>query len=445
MIFCIFVYLLFTINMKIINRLSFLLCVFLLGHGSVYSQTHADVKMGEILNSADLFQIREQYPILKDSLSIGMLNLVSEAQLGIGFNKLERAGSALDSLLQFHQTELGAETSVGMAALRAMNLLNLGLYSQAGKAGEDLVNALKDTFPFESLYSFVFIERVGKALSNCAGSYLERPSHDITVPMKCDTVGRGFHFYIPVEVNGITKDYIFDTGCSFGNFVSEEYAEEVGLKIISDSIPVSGMNVGFVKLAVADSLKVGEIVYHNPIFMVAPPDEDIDSVFTFDGVLGYHFIRDVGEVIVDNESGAFVFPYQISDGAPNMFLSSNTPIIRIEYEGKPFDMVFDTGNVKSNLGNEFAQMFPEALSGLPEHESSFGGFGGVSKTEAVTLPEFVFSLSGQPITLRDTEVWMGPSSGSQLFYSSLGADFILSFRRLVINYKNMFVRGELWR
>ena len=442
--FTIFVYLLFTINMKIINRLSFLLCVFLLGHGSVYSQTHADVKMGEILNSADLFQIREQYPILKDSLSIEMLNLVSEAQLGIGFNKLERAGSALDSLLQFHQTELGAETSVGMAALRAMNLLNLGLYSQAGKAGEDLVNALKDTFPFEFLYSFVFIERVGKALSNCAGSYLERPSHDITVPMKCDTVGRGFHFYIPVEVNGITKDYIFDTGCSFGNFVSEEYAEEVGLKIISDSIPVSGMNVGFVKLAVADFLKVGEIVYHNPIFMVAPPDEDIDSVFTFDGVLGYHFIRDVGEVIIDNESGTFVFPYQISGGEPNMFLSSNTPKVRIEYEGQPFDMVFDTGNVKSNLGNEFVQMFPETLSGLPEHESSFGGFGGVSKTEAVTLPEFVFSLSGQPVTLRDTEVWMGPSSGSQLFNSSLGADFVLVFKRLIINYKNMFVRGELW-
>ena len=430
--------------MKIINRLSFLLCVFLLGHGSVYSQTQADVKMGEILNSGDLFQIREQYPILKDSLSIEILNLVSEAQLGIGFNKLERAGSALDSLLQFHQTELGAETSVGMAALRAMNLLNLGLYSQAGKAGEDLVNALKDTFPFESLYSFVFIERVGKALSNCAGSYLERPSHDITVPMKCDTVGRGFHFHIPVEVNGITKDYIFDTGCSFGNFVSEDYAEEVGLKIISDSIPVSGMDVGFVKLAVADSLKVGEIVYHNPIFMVAPPDEALDSVFSFDGVLGYHFIRDVGEVIIDNESGTFVFPYQISGGEPNMFLSSNTPKVRIEYEGQPFDMVFDTGNVKSNLGNEFVQMFPETLSGLPEHESSFGGFGGVSKTEAVTLPEFVFSLSGQPVTLRDTEVWMGPSSGSQLFNSSLGADFILSFRRLVINYKNMFVRGELW-
>lgn len=340
--------------MRIIKRVSFLLIVILLGYTSVYSQTRADVKMGEILNDGDLFQMREQYPILKDSVSIEMLNLVSEAQLGIGFNQLERAGVALDSLLQFHQAELGAETSIGMAALRAMNLLNLGLYSQAGKAGEDLVTALKDAVPFESLYSFIFMERMGKALSDFPKSFLERPLHDVTVPMRCDSVGRGYHFYIPVEVNGITKDYIFDTGCSFGNFVSEKYAEEVGLKVLADSIPVSGMEIGFVKLAIADSLKIGELVYHNPIFMIAPPDNEVDSVFAFDGVLGYHFIRDVKEVIIDNESESFVFPYQISDGEPNMFLSSNTPNVRIEYDGEAFDMIFDTGNVKSDLGNKFA-------------------------------------------------------------------------------------------
>ena len=180
--------------MRIIKRVSFLLIVILLGYTSVYSQTRADVKMGEILNNGDLFQIREQYPILKDSVSIEMLNLVSEAQLGIGFNQLERAGVALDSLLQFHQAELGAETSIGMAALRAMNLLNLGLYSQAGKAGEDLVTALKDAVPFESLYSFIFMERMGKALSDFPKSFLERPLHDVTVPMRCDSVGRGYHF-----------------------------------------------------------------------------------------------------------------------------------------------------------------------------------------------------------------------------------------------------------
>ena len=273
--------------MTALHKISLLLIPALLTCNYSWSQTASDIKMGEILNSGDLFKLREEYPALKDSVSIRMLNLVAETQLGVGFNRLENAAIAMDSLLQFHQEELGAETSLGIAGQRAMNLLNMGLYGPAGQAGEDLVNALKDAIPFESLYSFIFIGRMGKALADYPAPYVERPSHDVSIPMKCDTVGRGYHLHIPVEVNGITKNYIFDTGCSFGNFVSEKYAEEAGLKIIADSIPVSGISIGYVKLAVADSMKVGEIVYHNPVFMVAPPDKEVDSVFGFDGVLGY--------------------------------------------------------------------------------------------------------------------------------------------------------------
>ena len=428
--------------MGIIKRISVLLIAILSGYTSVYSQTQADVKMGEILNNGDLFQIKEQYPILKDSVSIEMLNLVTEAQLGIGFNQLERAGVALDSLLQFHQAELGAETSIGMAALQGMNFLNLGMYEQAGEVGEALVNTLKKSVPFEALYSFVFIEKVGKALANVPEPYLERPDRDISVPSIVETVGRGKHIHIPVEVNGITKNYIFDTGCSFGNFVSEKYAEEVGLKVLADSIPVSGMEIGFVKLAMADSLRIGELVYHNPVFMVAPPDNEVDPVFAFDGVLGYHFIRDAREIIIDNEAGRFIFPQEISDGEPNMYLSSNTPQVRISYDGHPLDLIFDTGNVKSDLGNKFAETFPDAIEGLTEQTTSRGGFGGISQTKAVVLPEFRFEVAGSTVTLYNTEVIKNTESGSQLFSGSLGADFVLSFKRLVINYQSMFIRGE---
>ena len=392
--------------MKIINRLTVILITFLFGYNSVYSQTQADVKMGEILNSGDLFQLRKEYPNLKDSVSVKMLNFVADAQLGIGFNKLENAAIALDSLLLHHQNEMGAETSIGMAALQGMNLLNLGMYEQAGKIGEDLINALKQSAPFEALYSFVFIEKVGKALANLQKPYLERPNRDVTVPMSAETVGRGKHIYIPVEVNGITKNYIFDTGCSFGNFVSEKYAKETNLKIVADSIPVSGMEIGFVKLATADS------------------------------------IRDAKEIIIDNEAGQFVFPHKPSDGESNMYLSSNTPQVRISYNGQPFDLIFDTGNVKSDLGNKFTKTFPDAIDGLAEKITSRGGFGGISQTKVVVLPEFHFEVAGSTVTLHDTEVIKDTESSSQLFSGSLGADFVLSFKRLVINYQNMFISGE---
>ncbi|WP_300705289.1 aspartyl protease family protein [uncultured Alistipes sp.] len=422
---------------------SLLLSLLILCSTSAFSQTQADIELGTLVNNGDLFQLKAQYPALKDSVSFDMLRLIAEAQLGIGFNRLEEADKALEQLLQHHSEEIGPEAAISMDALRAMNLLNMGRYRQAAEAAEQLVEALKESVPFESLYSFVFIQRVGEAFAQLPAPYLTRPSHEVRVPMRVGAVGRGHHLYIPVEVNGVTRDYIFDTGCSFGNFVSEKYAEEVGLKIVADSIPVSGMTVGLVKLATADSMKIGEITYHNPIFMVAPPDPQVDSLFAFDGVLGYHFIRDAREIIIDNESQEFIFPAEISAKESNMYLESNTPHVRIQYQGVPFDITFDTGNVKTDLGAAFLAMFPDAISGLSEQSSQRGGFGGISKTTTVTLPEFNCTLAGVPVTLHDTEVIIPDSDNqSQLFHGALGADFVLSFKRFTINYQNMFVEGE---
>lgn len=248
---------------------------------------------------------------------------------------------------------------------------------------------------------------------------------------------------MPVEVNGHVHDFIFDTGCSFGCFVSEDYAAEVGLKVVADSIPVSGMTVGFVKLATADSLRVGEMVYRHPYFLVAPPDPEVDAEFAFDGIIGCDLLRAVGEVVVDNETGVFRFPVKPSDGEPDMYLSGNIPHVRIEYAGSPLELIFDTGNVKSDLDSGFARRFPEAVAGLARHKTRRGGFGGIEEFEAVTLPEFRFRVAGRDVVLHDTEVLCNEAEdGSLLCAGSLGADFVRSFRQLTINYRRMFIRGR---
>ena len=407
------------------------------------AQTRADQRLGELLNGGDLFRLREEYPRLKDSLSIDMLDLLARSQLGVGFNRPEEAAPALDSLLLLHQDALGAESTLSMAALRAMNLLNLGMYAQAGAAGGDLVRVLESSLPFESYFGLVYIERIGKALSDVPAPRLERPDRTVTVPMKCEAVGRGHPPHIPVEVNGQTRDLSFDPGCASGAFVSDTSAEEVGLRIVADSIPVSGMAVGFVRLAVADSLRIGEMVYRYPFFLVAPPDPEVDAAFPFDGVIGCDLLRAVGEVVVDNEAGVFRFPAQPSDGEPDMYLSGNIPRVRIEYDGEPFEMVFDTGNVKSSLDSGFAQRFPDAVAGLARHKTRHGGFGGIEEVQAVTV--FAVRIRGarRDITPPDTEVTCRGGEGHPLLtVGSLGADFVRSFRRLTISYERMFLRGE---
>ena len=430
--------------MKRLKPWSVLLLFVMLGWGlRAPAQTPADVRLGELLNSGELFQLRDEYPRLKDSVSIRMLDLLARSQLGVGFNRPEEAAPALDSLLRFHQEELGAEATFSMASLRAMNLLNLGFYAAAGAAAGDLVRVLEQSLPFESYFGLVFVERIGKALADVPAPSLERPDRTVTVPLKYEAVGRGHHYSMPVEVNGHVRDFIFDTGCSFGCFVSERYAEEVGLKVVADSIPVSGMTVGFVKLATADSLRVGELVYRHPYFLVAPPDPEVDAEFAFDGVIGCDLLRAVGEVVVDNETGVFRFPGEPSDGEPDMYLSGNIPRVRIEYAGSPLELIFDTGNVKSDLDGGFAQRFPEAVAGLARHETRHGGFGGIGEFEAVTLPEFRIRAAGRDVVLHDTEVLCNEAEGGSLLSAgSLGADFVRSFRQLTINYRQMFIRGR---
>lgn len=100
--------------------------------------------------------------------------------------------------------------------------------------------------------------------------------------------------------------------------------------------------------------------------------------------------------------------------------------------------------MKSDLGPAFARRFPEAVAGLDAHATQRGGFGGVVEQRSVTLPTFEFTLSALPVRLIHTEVLLGdPTSAMPDASGSLGADFVLSFKRLTIDYRNMFVSGDL--
>ena len=183
-------------------------------------------------------------------------------------------------------------------------------------------------------------------------------------------------------------------------------------------------------------------MYHHPVFLVAPPNEETDSVFTFDGVLGYHFIRDTKEIILDFENRCFTFPEKPSEEETNMYLSSNTPKVRIFYQHQPIDITLDSGNVKSDLGAWFKERFPEAIPQDAQVQPlKRGGFGGIESFTGYVLPEITFQLGETPFTLRQVEVVN--DTENRLAAGSLGTDFLQTFKRVTINYDKMFVKGEL--
>ncbi len=401
----------------------------------------ASARLGALLNAKDWLALRAQWPALRDSVDLPWLNLLAQAQLGLAFNRPAQAQQALDSLLAHHQEQLGTDASLALAGHRAMNLLNQGRYAEAGEAGGQLVEALKGVMPYDRLHHLIFIERVGKALAHVPAPSIARPAHDVEVPLRWSYAGRGRETYMQTQVNGVTRDFIFDTGCAFGNMVSERCAAEMGLQVLADSVPLTGVGgMGYVRVATADSMRVGEITCYHPMFLVMPPNEAVDTIFAFDGVLGHGFINAVGEVVVDNTRGVFVFPAQSTlGGEPNAWLVNNGPWLRASCNGSPYDILLDTGCGKTSLGPDYAAKFPQAVAGLEQHDDQHGGFGGLNQVKAVTLPEFDFSIGTYSATLHNVDV---ETVGAPNSAGLLGVDFVLGCKRLTINYRDMIVRAE---
>ena len=124
-----------------------------------------------------------------------------------------------------------------------------------------------------------------------------------------------------------------------------------------------------------------------------------------------------------------------------MYLSSNTPKVRIFYQHQPIDITLDSGNVKSDLGAWFKARFPETIPhDAQEQPLKRGGFGGMESFTGYVLPEITFQLGETPFTLRQVEVVK--ETDNRLASGSLGADFLQSFKRITISYGKMFVKGE---
>lgn len=409
--------------------------------GSILPETYAhnkfDTQISDIISRGDIMELSETYPEAEKEMTSEMLRLFAQTQLAIGLNENEKADSLMNSLLVNHGGQLG-ESAYSLIAQKAMNLLNLGRYGEA----ENTIDKILELYSgedFEKVYSLYFIKRIGKALKGYAPTNITRPDSDISVPLKVVDAGRGKHLCTPVTVNGIEKDFIFDTGCGFQNFVSEDFAKEAGLKVVADSIPIAGIKIDFVKLAVADSMKVGEITVHNPVFLIAPYNQETDSLFQYNGVLGYNFISLAEDIVIDVENNKFIFPAKVSKGKANMYLSSNIPMARIEYENEPVTIVFDSGNVKSDLGRDFASDFPVQTSGLKKHKVKRGGFAGVQEITAMIMPSFRFKAGGKQTELKDVDIYLNTYEDKSLS-GALGADFILANKKFEINYKYMFIR-----
>jgi hypothetical protein len=252
--------------------------------------------------------------------------------------------------------------------------------------------------------------------------------------------------FVPVVVNGVSGDYILDSGANLSTLSVTE-AQRLGLKLQSGGGPgkdYAGNNLAF-QAAIAPELRLGPIVLHNVPFGVVPDKQEpfVDLPEGKRGVLGISILLAVqtwrwskdGDLEMGFASAGY------AKGRENMAFSGSTPLLLAEFEKTPLTFHLDLGASHTNLWPAFARRYPARLS--RGGKSEIAGVGGSRDVAAAKLGTFDLLIDGHQLQLHDVVVLLKPpNSDSRPYYGNLGLDLLEQAQRVTLDFTAMRMTVE---
>lgn len=164
------------------------------------------------------------------------------------------------------------------------------------------------------------------------------------------------HLMTPVRIGATNEDFIFDTGANLST-ISESQANKMKLRVFEQSVDIGSSTQRKVqsKLAVADSMFVGDIFFENVLFLVMPDDQltfpEINYVIK--GIIGFPVINQLGEVHLKHDGKLFVPKVISSNTKQNMFFEGLNPVVQVFSKRDTLLFTFDTGASQSELSFKY--------------------------------------------------------------------------------------------
>lgn len=416
------------------------------------SAQNANQRVAELINSSDLVALSGELPSLRGQV-VKPLQALADALVAYHEGRHEDSNKAIAELSEY-APELGSEVVFNMLQLSVYNYLMSENYAE----GAQIVDLILQTLPegdsaAESRESLEATQRWMSALAAKDKVEILRPQVDVSVPFEIREMGQGEHIIVRLSTNGgqVQQEAIFDTGCSFANFISTKAAERMGVEIVAEDIIVRGFGKGYARLGILPEAKLGDVTIKNMTFLVVdklvPDNVQVDGMC--DMVLGTHVIRKLGEIRIEVQDKLLLLPQEqsVAPQRRNLFFNAGQYYLLCRDGEEQLTLHFDTGNVKTQLSSKYFTRFQskvEAEGGEVERSRS-GGFGGVKWCDVRTLPKVKLEVERETLKLDSIAVNLPTNyEDGELFVEeydgSAGVDFITSAQRVTLDLKRMFFR-----
>ena len=405
------------------------------------------------MNNELWHELKELYDAQGKEIQTPFLKPLSEYFIAHFFNRPDTALHYGNILLDKYQTELGGSVGSVMYFM-ADDAARSGYPEYAGQ----ILHAYNEACRQAGLSDMGFeeLEQQYNALARCGGFKVEKPGKDVKIPLIYHTGNRKDPVSISVnaEINGKKASFNYDTGAGV-NVMSHKLANELGINLLdSAGIKVKGVTTMTSRFAIADSIKLGDIVYRNIPFQIidfSTGNTEADAKMRETGlqcVLGSQTMMPLGEIWFDFESSCLVVPAEPSskpDYAPNMYRDAANAFVVNVYDyasDSNIEAVLDTGASYGGHTFKYYEKNRSLFEGIVTTDTiRYAGAGGVGYSK-VCYKDMKYNIGGQTLRSDSTTVSMEGSIQGEAHDMLLGLPEMTKFDRMIINFTDMWVKFE---
>ena len=359
------------------------------------------------------------------------------------FDNCEFSNTQIESLLSKHKAKLNDSIIIEILETKASNFVRLYQYQKAVEAYSEIL------FQYELQLSSSEIENY-KNMCSLFGAIAKVPSQRMTVT-RDETIPayrNPFNLLmVPIKSKEISSDFIFDSGANLST-ISEGFAKKLNLEILDTSIEVGGATTLSVqsKLAVMDSIFVGEILFENVVFLVLP-DEQLsfpEVNFFINGIVGFPVIHQMTEIQM-HKNGTITVPKTPNDRKlNNLFLDFLIPIVALHTETDTLLLNLDTGARNTELSQKYYDKNKEEIEELgTKITQNVGSAGGIVEKAVYELSNFNFVIGTKQVNLPSVTVTPEKLSFTENKDGNLGQDVITQFDKMILNFKYMYIDFDM--
>lgn len=414
-----------------------------------------DEQIGNAINNHSWFQLKRLYEKDGDKIQTPILNPLSRFFIAHFFNRPDSVLFYGNILLEKHQTELG-EKIAGIIYYMSDDAARLGLFEDAYQ----ILHAFNDAVVRSGQTPVELFDRFKhqyKAIHEAGGFKTEKPCKTIKIPFNWLSGNRKYPVAINIDVliNGKPTNINYDTG-SGANLISKELAEELKLHIISKpGINIGGIYVIESNFAIADSVRLGEIVFRNVPFQIidfstgnAEADAKLKEI-RLNCVLGNQTMIPLDEIQFDFASRNIIIPEHTSekpDYSPNIYKSEESTFIAELYDytssGCNIQALIDTGASYCGLSHKYyiknRNLFKELI---PTDSIRYAGAGGVGYSK-IAKTKMRYRIGGKTIESDSVAIAIDGDIQATQYDMLYGLPEMTRFDRMILNFKDMWIKME---